>query len=672
MRGAMHVLRSMVLCAGVLCGFASSGAALLTQSNVVGLPTVAPSAQYSFTVSGAAVVTLTDLATPAAFTALQMVVTSNDAVVGSPASIDPTTNTTTLAIPSAGTYMLYVVGLPNSTQGFGSYGVCVALKSATSTCIAQYSNTLATPSSASTTGTSTLQTSFTSTTAGTYTVTLTDDAFPIALSSVSAGVFQGSTPIAVDILPATPTQSPTQITLAAATTYDLLADAIANTSPQAGLYGIRITDPNGKAVFDSTFPVGALAAATVIDNPTAQSLTLDLTDYGYPATLASVGAVITSGGSLLGTLDAEGSAANIRAPVGSLDVWTYAAAGTQPGVYGISITGGSGTLLSTTQVVDPTGSSSSGEYAFVVNIAQAGTYQVTATDFQFPDAFKPLVVSVGQNGTTLAQDSSGDFTAESGIAIVIVNAVLQSSGGSGLFDVTVQSTGSSAQVLLDQTQAVGAVLNSQTVTVTDGGGYTVNLTDLAFPQAFSTLEAFISQGGQVVGRVDGGGMFQFQGTAGDQYLVTVLAVPSASAPTGSTSIVPGYGLYSFTIESSAPTLTLTSSASSVASGGSVTLTWTSENATSCTASGGTGWTGSQATSGTLAVTVTATETLALSCTGPGGSVSQSVSVTATAAASSKSGGGALDLASILALFGLWGLASTVNRVPVGRVRSGRR
>jgi hypothetical protein len=101
---------------------------------------------------------------------------------------------------------------------------------------------------------------------------------------------------------------------------------------------------------------------------------------------------------------------------------------------------------------------------------------------------------------------------------------------------------------------------------------------------------------------------------------------------------------------------LTSSASSVASGGTVTLTWSSQNATSCTASGGSGWTGSQATSGTLAVVVTATETLTLTCTGAGGSAAQSITVTATAAASSGGGGGAMEEPWILALLGLWALS----------------
>lgn len=79
----------------------------------------------------------------------------------------------------------------------------------------------------------------------------------------------------------------------------------------------------------------------------------------------------------------------------------------------------------------------------------------------------------------------------------------------------------------------------------------------------------------------------------------------------------------------APTLTLTSSASSITAGQSATLTWSSTNATSCTASNA--WTGAKAVSGSQSVSPTATATYALSCTGAGGSVSRQVTITVTPA-----------------------------------------
>ncbi|MBS0366387.1 MAG: DUF4038 domain-containing protein [Proteobacteria bacterium] len=79
----------------------------------------------------------------------------------------------------------------------------------------------------------------------------------------------------------------------------------------------------------------------------------------------------------------------------------------------------------------------------------------------------------------------------------------------------------------------------------------------------------------------------------------------------------------------APTLTLHANPASVQSGQSSTLTWSSTNTNSCTASGG--WSGTQPASGSMGVKPTATTAYALSCSGAGGAVSASVSVSVNAA-----------------------------------------
>ena len=79
---------------------------------------------------------------------------------------------------------------------------------------------------------------------------------------------------------------------------------------------------------------------------------------------------------------------------------------------------------------------------------------------------------------------------------------------------------------------------------------------------------------------------------------------------------------------SVPTLSLSAEPSSVASGGAATLTWTSTNATACTASNG--WSGTRATSGTFDTgPLTSTTTFTLACNGAGGSVTQAATVTVT-------------------------------------------
>lgn len=657
----------VLLGAGTLCGAlaaVASGNVLLDQTNIIGLPTVAAPVQFSFSVAGASVVTVTDLAEPAAFVQLEAVLVSNDALVGTPQTVSATTHTASLNITAAGNYTLYLAGLPSSSQGgFGSYQVCVGLEATPSTCTAQTSGTLATPSAPSSSDTSTLSTSFTSTVTGTYTITLSDDAFPAALQMASAGVSQGATPIVGPVSPGTPTQFQAQ----ADTTYQLLIGAVASSTTNAGLYGVQISDPTGKLVFNQSFPVGELGGATIVDNPAAQSLTLALTDYQYPQALTNLAAAVTQGGTLLGSLPAAGSQTQFNAAAGSTDVWTFAVASAQPGVYNLSLSSSSASILSQTEVVNPSNASNPGSYAFLVTLPSAGTYTLAVTDFQFPGALQsPPSATIAQNGAELTV-TNGQFTAAAGVAIIVVAAQPPASGG-GIFDVTV--TDSAGTKLLDQTQAVGGEFTTQTINLGTSGAFTATLTDLGFPQDFSNLALVVSSGGQVLGKIYGGGSFNFTGTAGATYLVTFIATPSSESTNAQGSaVVPGYGLYTINIASAAPTVTLSSSATTVSEGGTVTLTWSSQNATSCTASGGTGWTGSESTSGSLAVSVASTETLTLSCTGPGGSATDSVKITATAA-STGGGGGSLGSLEVLALFAAVG-SIRLRRATCARQRSAR-
>ena len=79
----------------------------------------------------------------------------------------------------------------------------------------------------------------------------------------------------------------------------------------------------------------------------------------------------------------------------------------------------------------------------------------------------------------------------------------------------------------------------------------------------------------------------------------------------------------------APTVSLSSSVSSVEVNVEFNLTWSSTNATSCTASGD--WSDAIETSGTKAITETSagTKTYTITCSGAGGSATDSVSVTVT-------------------------------------------
>jgi hypothetical protein len=101
----------------------------------------------------------------------------------------------------------------------------------------------------------------------------------------------------------------------------------------------------------------------------------------------------------------------------------------------------------------------------------------------------------------------------------------------------------------------------------------------------------------------------------------------------------------------APTLSL--AASTIVSGASTTITWSSANASGCTASGS--WSGALASSGSQTVSPTAvgTNSYTLNCSNAAGtSPSTSVTLSVTAPASGGGGGGALGLSTLLGLLAL--------------------
>jgi hypothetical protein len=111
-------------------------------------------------------------------------------------------------------------------------------------------------------------------------------------------------------------------------------------------------------------------------------------------------------------------------------------------------------------------------------------------------------------------------------------------------------------------------------------------------------------------------------TPGTSYTYSVSALDNANPPNQSAQTA---GL-AMSTNSNPPTVTIAANPTSLASGASSILTWSTTGATACTASGS--WSGSKATSGTQTISgITASATYTLTCTGPGGSANASASVT---------------------------------------------
>jgi hypothetical protein len=638
-------LLGAALIAPVLTGHAQSTDPLPPETVLVGASGTPVPTEETFTIAAPAqdlTVTLTDLAVPAAMNSATVVITQGGALIGD-ATIAPPATTAAVALPGAvGEYVLRVFGAPNAAYSVGTFTVCVAPKANPSNCIqsASLSGNVTAPATAKNSTVSTVSATLTVVTAGAYTVTFADDQFPVALQTApNLAIFQGSEPIALGIA------SGTMVNLNQGV-YTLLAIAQTNQTSQAGLYGINIAGPAGVApLLSNTYPVGTgLSPALQPNNPSAQTLNLKITDFGFPASLATASAVVTSGATVLGTASSgvAGGTSAFAAPAGPLQVWSFATAGTSAGSFEVDLTSPSGSLLQTASAVI---SGTSLAYAFVTASLAAGGYQATASDFQFPAVLPSLEFAVAQNGVILKQAamaSTVSFNLTSAGPVVLLVGTTAPVSGNGLFDVNVQNT--AAQLEFDKTQAVSTsgLFNTQTINIGTNGNFSVTLTDLKFPAQFQDLDLVVSSGGAVLGKIIGGGSFPIMAAPGS-YQLSFIANPGNMQE---------YGMYALQIVNAPPQVTLTAAPNPVTVGATTTLTWTSTNATTCTGSGA-GFTGSQSiNSGSLAVAVSATTTFMLSCTGPGGMASQSVTVTANPAPSSSGGGGAIDpkILAIVAIF----------------------
>ena len=629
----------------VLCARAQSTDPLPAETRLVASSTAAAATEDDFTIAAPQdlAVTLTDLQVPAALTTATVVVTQGGAVVGSATLTAPATSATVPIAGAKGQYVLRVFGAPNANDSVGTFTVCVAPKTDASNCIqsASIAGNISAPSTAADPTVSTLSTNLNVVTAGTYTVTYVDDQFPAALNTApNLALFQGSAPVSLGI------QSGATINLSPGS-YTLLAIAQADQTTKAGLYGIAITGPSGVApLLDITLPVGLMAAASQRNNSSAQTVTLKVTDFAFPAALTAAGALVTAGAANLGTASALGGPSSFAAPAGPLQIWSFASAGADAGTFEVDLSSGAASLLQAPYGVN---NGSSLAFAFLTTALDAGSFKAGASDFQFPAALQGLQFAVAQNGAVLAKAATAgslDFTAAAGAVVLLVDATTPANGN-GLFDVNVESSGALAQLVFDRTQGVSAsgLFDTQTINLGISGSFDVTLTDLDLPAQFQNLALVVSSGGTILGKIYGGGTFSIAATPG-AYQLTFIATPATQQQ---------YGLYAVQVVNSAPVVTLTASPTTVTAGGATTLSWTSANASSCTAGGGT-FTGSQATgSGMMSVAVAATTTYTLTCTGAGGSASQSVTVTATAAPTHSGGGGAIDQW-LLGLLGLVALA----------------
>jgi len=621
--------------------------AILDEVHTIASQTVAAPVEHTFDVSvaGTYQLTLTDLGqslTPSApLAAVQLAITSGDTIVGTPLTAAGSVQFS--ATP--GTYGIHVVGTPGTVAGSGIIGIQVT-NTADQSSLASFSDTLAVPPQALPGTEAVIDDTFNVQSSGNFQVSLNDLQFPQSLSTLTLIVIAPGSATPVVILPDVNNGNAMQATVAltAGVDYRIFAVGQAAQTQVAGLYGTSvISSQDASVAYSKLVPIGA---ATALGSATlsAGTASLTLTDQAFPSALASANAVAVVNGQAAATLSAPGTQ-SFNATAGSYFVFALGtAAANSGGTYAVQLAPASGpAVISLARGVAAQGGSLEA-FSFDTTVA-AGTYKANLTDFQLPATFQSLrmiPVQAGATlGTALQAAGSSTVTAAAGPMSFVVFATPATGGG--LFDVDLVPTSGTTPVF-DQTQGSGALFSTRQLSITSAGSYAVIATDLAFPAAFANYDVVVTQGGQKIGSIFGNGSFPFNATAGN-YSVNFIAQPGGSQMAGT------YALQ--VVPAPLPTVSLTSSPTTVTTGDTVGLTWSSQNATACTASGG--WTGSQALSGTAtSAALTATTSFTLTCTGLGGSANATATVNVQAP--SKSGGGGsigalLDLI-LLAVLGL--------------------
>lgn len=614
--------------------------------------------ERSFDISqtGAYQLTLTDLRVPAPLTSVKVAVTQGTTLLGTTTATPGTPSAAfNFDVASAGTVVIRVVGKLPTASGSGNVGVRVT-RVADAAVVQDFVSTLAAPAAPVDENRGIVDETFTAQAAGLYEVSLADLAIPQPLTGLILSVTRVGGGI-VATLPNAGAMS-TTFNVDAAADYKVVAIGESAVPLNAGLFSVRVRDTgSGANVLSRTVTIGRVQQLGKV-TLAAGAHTLTLTDFQFPAGLSQVGAALSLDGQSDVALGASGSAP-FTAVAGEYTVYGFASTGTT-GNYGIEVKPSAGAVaFATVQTVSaPASGATPPAFSFTVDISAAGSYRAHLTDFEFPGALTAMQLAVAQSGTVLGTLSTAGTLELPNVAIgkLFLFVLAQPTGASGgALGVDVVPAAGGAAVF-EATQGVNALFKSRKVTAASAVTYRASLTDVEFPKKFADLAAVITRGTQKLGVVLGSAHTDFDATPGN-YFITFIATPDAAETAGT------YGIR-IADKPANPTVTLSSNVAQVTVGGTVNLTWSSTNATSCRASGA--WSGSRAVSGTeTSAAINAPVTFTLECTGEGGTTTQAVNVNAVAQNNNSGGGGGGGAFGWLTILGL--LAAMISRFRPGRV-----
>jgi trimeric autotransporter adhesin len=239
-----------------------------------------------------------------------------------------------------------------------------------------------------------------------------------------------------------------------------------------------------------------------------------------------------------------------------------------------------------------------------------------------------VILSVGPSAITSGLSSTLTWSAANASACAASGAWSGSKPASGS-----QSTGTlkaSATYTLTCSGAGGSASQSATVTVSAHPSATVSFSASPSTIASGRSATLNWSSTQATSCSAGGGWSGAKPLSGSQS-TGVLTGNTTYTLTCTGAVGSATQFVTVSVTPPAPTISLSASPSTIASGASSTLNWSSTNATSCSASGA--WSGAMAVSGTRSSgALKSDETYTLTCSGAGGSAVQSATVSVTQSA----------------------------------------
>lgn len=512
-------------------------------------------------------------------------------------------------------------------------------------------------------------TTFAVPTAGNHTITLTDQG---RASNGSAGnpftalsvvITQGDKLIKLLSVNETLGSNGVATATVALTSGSYQVQVLGNTTT-AGLYSLVINSATSTLLSDggainAASPSSVFTTQVALSLNAGQSYAVSLQDLVFPAALDSASITIdTSGNSTLACPLSKSSPGPCTFTAGANNTLLIVADATTNavGLMSVTIASGATNVFAKSYAVGALPQPTS------IDLTSSNDYTLTFSDVGTPAPLTSLRAVLVEGAQVLAtNDTTTAFAAAQGTAQLYVMAVPDATTHAGIYFAqinrgTTKVFSNAVPVTAPSSGSIDGF--SYKFTAASTGSYQLNLTDLAAPQQLGQLYAALTHGTEKVASIYGGtptASVTADLTAGDEYVVSIVSVTGSGNP---------FGTYGVSLYGPPVIISFTANQTNdIRSGDSVTVSWNTDETTSCTASGG--WSGSKATGGSESFgPVNATTDLTLTCAGATGNATQTLHLAVASGSSGNSdqhrgGGGTLSWGLLLSLMGVLGARKSV-------------